>query len=714
MTIHDIKAKEVISRAGLEAFFNPETVAIIGASTDPHKIGGLPVSYCQSLGFLGRLIPINPKAAEVQGLPAFRSIADVPGSVDCAILAVPRSQILDAVRACAAKQVKALLVFSAGFAEADEQGRAAQKELASIARASGMRILGPNCLGLMNIENGFAGTFTNALEVEGTHVRGWPKLGSTGIVSQSGAIGSYILSHLRERGLGVSKWITTGNQIDVDVSECIAFLAGDPATRVIVTYLEGTSDGAKFAAALEKAAVNGKPVLVLKVGATAKGAEAVQSHTATLAGEDRVYDAVIERMGALRVDSIVDLVDLTAALVSSDPRGSRRTVAISTSGGAAVMFTDAAERNGLSIKQLEAGVAAALAEEFPSVGTSNPIDVAGPGMADMSFIPLLSQRLVETGGFDTCLVFINHLGLVPRLFDEMRQHFSWVPKKQRHILVGICGIFDTSTRAQLEADGFWVVEDPSRCIKLVAMLDRARFSATRPSLLSLPANASEQLDTLHEAASKEFVARWGIQVSRDVIVQSPIEAVEATRKLGLPVAAKLLSRTIIHKSDVGGVMLNLRTEAEVEAAFNAIRTAAEGLSNSEFEGVLISAMESGKAELIVGTRNDPVFGPVIAVGFGGTLVELLDDVQIDLPPLSVAEAERMIRSLRGFPLLDGVRGGAPLDVEAVAELISHLSQGVVAEGGKVHSVELNPVLVRPRGAGCVAVDSVVKLFKALP
>jgi acyl-CoA synthetase (NDP forming) len=246
------------------------------------------------------------------------------------------------------------------------------------------------------------------------------------------------------------------------------------------------------------------------------------------------------------------------------------------------------------------------------------------------------------------------------------------------------------------------------------MLDRARFSATRPSLLSLPANASEQLDTLHEAASKEFVARWGIQVSRDVIVQSPIEAVEATRKLGLPVAAKLLSRTIIHKSDVGGVMLNLRTEAEVEAAFNAIRTAAEGLSNSEFEGVLISAMESGKAELIVGTRNDPVFGPVIAVGFGGTLVELLDDVQIDLPPLSVAEAERMIRSLRGFPLLDGVRGGAPLDVEAVAELISHLSQGVVAEGGKVHSVELNPVLVRPRGAGCVAVDSVVKLFKALP
>jgi acyl-CoA synthetase (NDP forming) len=682
-------------RRGLDKLLRPSSIAIIGASDEPSRIGGRPLAYLRAAGFRGPLYPVNSKRSVVQGLQAYPTIADVPGPVDFAVIAVAAAQAVAAVGDCAARGVGAAVIFTAGFAEVGPAGAVLQDRIAAIARESGMRVLGPNCLGLFSTANAFYPTFTTSLD------RGLPKPGRLSIVSQSGAFGSHLYFTAIGRGLGMRHWIATGNEVDVDVAECLHWVAEDPGTDVIMAYTEGVKDGARFIAALEAARTRRKPVIFMKVGRSALGAAVVTSHTAALAGADAVYDAVLRRHGAYRARSAEEMVDIAYAAGRGVYPASERLGLITISGGVGALMADDAGERGLQLPPMPEEAQRRLKELVPFASPRNPIDLTAQPFNDIKLVARNLEIALREGGYDSVIAFFSSVAGSPAIAEPMRQAIRELRSLRPDCLFVLSALVPDALKAAYEADGVPVFEDPSRAVAAVAALAgfgrSFRQSAHAPTPISRPKNAIRA--GMGEREAKRVLAEWGIPVLDERLARSADEAVAAFADLGGPVVLKIGSPDIQHKTEVGGVLLDLRDAEAVRQGYAALAAHAPE--------VLVAPYVTGGVEVIVGAKRDPVFGPVAMVGLGGVFVEVLQDVALRPAPVDKGEALAMIGELRGRAVLAGARGRPAADTRALADAVAALSRFAAAHADEIESVDINPFLVLPEGHGAVALDALI-------
>ena len=688
----------------LEPLFRPRSIAVLGASSSPTRIGGRPVAGLIANRFEGAIYPVNPRSETIQGLPAFASVKDIPHPVDLAICTVPASALMQVLRECADKGVGALLVFTAGFAEIGERG--AQEAMAGLAREAGIRLMGPNCMGMVNFRSRAIGSFHPAFceEVEP---------GAIGLVSQSGAFGALCYTLARERGQSLSYMFTTGNEADVDVGDCIAFLAEDPDTRAILLYMEGCRDGPKLLEALARARANGKPVIAIKLGRTAAGAAAAASHTAALAGEDAVYDAIFRQLGVYRAESIEEFFDIARSCVVGTLPVNDRVAMITVSGGVGVLMADDADRRGLVVSPMPEAAQRRMLALVPFAAPRNPIDVTGQILNDFSLLDQAVDLATESGDYGSVISFQGSVGRNPDMREGSRR--GWLRRKAEHpgVHFAVCGFSAPDYVRDLEAAGIAVYEEATHATRAIAaMAGFARSFRTRRSRPAAVRPAALPDGPLNELATLEVLAAAGVPVVPARHARTGREAAAAAAALGFPVAVKVLSPDLLHKSEAGGVRLGVGDEAAAAEAFDSIAAACrEAAPQATIEGCLVASMMTGGVETILGAQRDPVFGPIVMFGLGGIFVEALGDVTFRAAPFDETEAHAMIRSIAAWPVLTGLRGQPACDLDALAAALSRLSLFAAANEATVESLDVNPFLVRPEGA--VALDAVL-LRRALP
>lgn len=696
---------------GIDALFRPRSVAILGASTDRARIGGRPVYGLRVAGFAGPVYPVNPKYGEVAGYPCYPALEAVPGDVDLALVALPAAQIPAALAQCVAKRVRAASIFSSGFAELGGASGTIEADLARAARAAGVRLLGPNCMGTMNPALGFIGTFTSTI---GDHA---PEAGPVSVASQSGAFGAHVFTLLRRVPVGIDLWATTGNQADVEIADCIEYMAHSARTRVIAVCVEGVRDGVKFARALATAAAHGKPVVVLKLGRSAVGAAAVASHTAALAGSDAVFDAVLKAHGAYRAQRVDEFVEVVQAL-GLGRRPAAPTLGIaSVSGGFGVLMADAAADLRLALPPLPAAAQARLRALVPFAATRNPLDLTAQFINEPALVEPMLDAVLDAADYGSLLLFIGAAGDIPALIDRLLPGLVRVAQRHGDRVLALCGLTQRDTRMRLQQAGFLVFEDPTLAVMALAALAHrggrpsgvpdsvTEVRPAPPLLAAMAAPAGPAAPTtLDEWEAKALLRAAGIGVVEGRVARSTDEAVEAARALGYPVAMKVLSAAITHKTDVGGVRLDLADDAAVRSAHAGIVADVRARAGLAVGAVLVERMARGGVELILGVQRDPVFGPVVLVGLGGIHVETLADTALRVCPIDADGAHAMLRELKGFGVLAGARGD-PLDVAALAETLARLSRFACDHAADIASVDINPYLLT-RTSG-VALDAVI-------
>ena len=693
-----------IDTASLSALFAPRSIAVVGASTEKTKIGGRPVDFLARLGYAGAIFPVNARAVEVQGLKAYASLLAIPSAVDLAILAVPAEGVLPVVEEAAAKGVKSVVIFSSGFAEVDEGGRHQQSRMAVIAKQAGMRILGPNCLGFANVAMKAYASFSPVIGI------GQATPGRVAIVSQSGAFGAYAYSLARDRGLGLSHWIATGNEADVDVADCIGWLAEAADTNVILAYVEGAKDGGKLITALEMARAAGKPVIVTKVGRTALGSAAAASHTSALAGEDAVYDGILRQCGAFRARTIEEFFDVGYAVSRCGLPKSNRIGIVTVSGGVGVLMADDAIEHGLDVVEMPASAQTAIKALVPFASPRNPLDTTGQVSADRTLLERSVEVMLGTGQYDLLATFQSAAGLSNEFGPQMAELAAKVRGRHPELAMASCALLRPEVRMSIEATGALAFEDPSRMIRTLGGLAKLGAAQKLPPALTFDpiAPVSMPHGSLNEADALALLAKAGVPVVPSQVCRTPEAAVDAAQRFGFPVVVKIASRDILHKSDIGGVRLGLPDAASVRAAYDVVTGAARRHApDAVIDGVLVAPMISDGVECIIGVQTDPAFGPVVMFGLGGVLVEVLKDVSFRAAPFGVAVALAMIREIKGYLVLEGVRGKPAADIDALAHALVAVSRFAAGARDRLVTLDINPFVVRPKGKGAIALDAVV-------
>ncbi len=687
----------------IDSLLGARSVAVLGASDDPTRIGGRPIAYMKEAGFAGPVYPVNPKRETVQGLPAYPSIADVPGPVDQVIVAVAAGQVLPTLEACAQKGVRSAVVFSAGFAEMGPEGAKAQDEIAALARRTGMRVLGPNCLGVFNAEAGLVSTFTTTID------RGPPFPGHIALVSQSGAYGSHLYYLCRLKGLGVTHFVTTGNECDVTVAETLLAFAEDERTSMIVAYAEGVTDGDLLIEAFETARRNEKPVAFMKVGRSAVGAEAISSHTAALAGADRVYDAVFRQFGVHRARTTEELIDIAYAARKKVYPAGRALGLVTISGGAGVLMADAASEEGFDVRPMPEDAQRRLKELLPFAAPRNPVDITAQAFNRMDLVARNMEIMLGEGDYDAVLAFFT---TVPgsSLGKPLREAMSEGIRGYGDRLIALSIVAPEETVKAYEDDGMLVYEDPTRALVALRALTRFGewFAKGRERPAVPPADTPLPDGALDEHRSKAILRAAGLPVLDERTAATAADAAAAAEAIGFPVVLKVLSPDILHKTEVGGIRVGLGDGAAVAAAFEAMMAEVRSKRpEARIEGAIVAPMVSGGVETILGVTRDPVFGPVVLFGLGGILTEVLEDVSLRVAPFDREEALSMIHEIRGVKVLQGARGAPPADVDALADALVALSRFAAAHADDLETLDLNPVVALPEGRGCIALDALV-------
>lgn len=687
----------------LRPLFAPRSIAVVGASATPGKIGATALSLLQHAGFRGSIYPVSPGKKEIAGLKAYSSVLDIDASVDMAIFAVPASQAPIALSECLRKGVRAGVMFTSGFAELGEEGARTQANMAKEARRGGMRLLGPNCLGIANYRArmfaSFSPVFASVPETAG-HMA---------LVSQSGAFGGYAATAAQDLGVALSFWMTTGNEADVDLADGLAFLADDPQTRVILAYMEGCRNGPKLCKALEKCRQARKPIVILKVGRTEVGAEAASSHTASLAGADNIYGAIFRQYDAYRAETIDEWFDVGRAAANGRFPASARTALVTVSGGVGVFMADEAVDRGLDVAPLDDQSQAAIKNLVPFAGTRNPIDITGQVVADIG----LFEKTIETvAACDHASVVAFHgaIGRSPVPGGKLLSAWSGFRARHPDKVVAIAGASTRELDEAYSANGCLTFQDPGRAVRAIAALHRLRAAFDRPKrpFASVTSQQSLPKRTLTEVESLAVLTAAGVPAVPHRLSSNADEAVNAARDIGYPVALKIVSPDILHKSDVGGVALSLANDDQVRHAFDRVMDKAKTAApQARLDGCLVAHMVRGGVEVILGVQSDPAFGPMVMFGLGGVMVEVLHDVSFRAAPFEEDEALRMIAETKAALILKGVRGGPPADIEALARVLSRLSAFAFRHADQIKSIDINPVLVRPIGQGVVALDAVI-------
>jgi acyl-CoA synthetase (NDP forming) len=686
----------------LSRFFHARSIAIIGASTDPTKLGGRPIRINKELGFKGIVYPVHPSADQVQGLPACNSITQLPeGTVDCALVAVPQKHVKRTIEELGDRKVPLAIILSSGFAEHSDEGAREQSAILDIARQSGMRIIGPNSMGGISFETGISATFTSVSEHEG---RTYPRLGKVSIASQSGFVGSHLMGLLRDRGIGIAKWLATGNQADVDIADVVQHYADDDISKIIVVYVEGINNAGPLRQALATARARGKKVIALKVGRTDFGARAIASHTAALVGNFDAYDAEFRRQGVLLADSLDELADLAAALdTGRDISGTNFGIA-TVSGGFGILMSDVAASTGMQLPELPVDLQSALTSYYPLASTRNPVD-----MGSLSRIGPAVGALLK-GPFDAVAVGAGHFGLIRSQVETLLGEFRSFREQFPASFIGLSALLSDEWRAAFQDAGVFTCEDPSRLVHTMARLSRIEpYSAPQGDVdrsIIPDLDVHELRDAKDEKAARSIMRRCGIPVASDELATSAAEAVRIATALGGKVVLKIASPDIAHKSEVGGVLLGLAGESAVRDGFSTIMSRArEACPEARLDGVLVSPLIEDGLEILVGFTTDAVFGPIVAVALGGVLVEVLKDKVVEIAPFGKDVALRMVQSLKGAALLHGFRGRPPVDVEAIADVISRVSIFAAKYAHAVESLEINPLIARSDGV--IAVDALL-------
>lgn len=692
----------------LDHIFRPRSVAIVGASNDPSRISGRPLRYLKERGFKGKIYPINPTRDVVQGMKAWPSLADLPEAPDVAILAIPSTLIPGVLRDGAVIGLKGAIIMSSGFAEAGEEGAVLQAEITAIAQETGIRILGPNCVGLFCTNINFYGTFTQSID------RDVPPLGGVAVVSQSGAYGGYIAYLASQRGLGINYWVTTGNEADLEVGECIAWLAGRDDVKVIALYLEGVRKGPAFREGLARARAAGKPVIAMKVGRSAAGEKAAQSHTASMAGSDDVYDAIFRDYGVYRATTTEEQLDIAEACLTGPYPVGRKLGILTLSGGVGVQMCDAAEVYGLDVATMPEDAGRKLKKLLPFAAVGNPIDTTAQVMNDMSLLSENIRIVLEEGGYDMIVFFLTTTPAADAYAIPIRDAILKGLRGKKDKLVVLCMGAREEIRKSYREMGFLVYQDADRAVQIAGALThfgQAFATVPRPAPVPLGRRV-EGTGPMSEHAAKKVLALAGVPFLTEVLATTAEEATRAAKTAGGPVAMKVASPDIQHKTEIGGVALNVAT-VNVRAAFHRLtHNVAEKAPDATLEGILVAPMAPKGIEVIVGTITDAVFGPVVMFGMGGILVELVPDVTFQPAPFDLDTAREMVARIKAAPLFDGYRGAPKADTEALAQLLSNLSLFAAANAGTVQSIDLNPVLVLEDGKGVVALDAVIERSSA--
>lgn len=691
----------------LEALFNPGSVALIGASSDPERIGGRPLRFMLEGGFAQPIYPVNRSKGMIQGLQSYGSVLEIPHPVDQAIICVPVAGVEQAVRDSLEKGVKAIQILTAGFAEVDAAGRELQDRIVGLCQAAGVRLLGPNSLGLLNVPSRFFATFSTFLN------GAKPLPGQISLATQSGAFGSAAYGAATLRGLGFNKIVATGNEADVDVAESIEYLADDPGTSIICAALESTHDGKHLRRALLKAAKAGKPVVIMKVGRTELGAAAAATHTGSLAGNDMVYDTVFRECGAWRASSIDEMLDIaylytvTGQLPVNDELG-----IVTGSGGIGILMADEASDLGLQLPPLPAAAKAAALELLPFAVAANPLDMT----AQVTSVPSGTSRTLEVmlqhTSYGTVAGYLAHVGLSPERFLSTQNEFIALKQRYPERLMVMVMLSRPEVNSALEQAKIAVFDDPNRAVRALVALTRIKewrddLYVPAPDTAA-PAKPLTLAATSTESGAKQVLADAGLPVPQEAVCTSADAAAAFATQCGFPVVAKIVSPDIAHKTEVGGVILNLADAAAVHAAYGTlIQRASQAKPEARLEGVLIAPMLKGGVEVLLGLHRDPTFGQMVMYGSGGTAVELYKDVAMASAPLTPSRAKALLEQVRATQLLRGWRGGPQYDEAALLQAICRLSDFAIANQQQLESVDINPLVVRESGAACL--DAVIVL-----
>jgi len=689
----------------LEMFFNPRSVAVIGASATPKKLGNDVMKNLISGGFKGDIYPINPRTPEILGFQAYPSVLDVPGPVDLVVIVVPAKVVPSVLEESGKKGVRGAIIITAGFREAGPDGVAAEDEIVEIAKRYGIRLVGPNCLGVIHTYASLNASFAPVT----------PAKGSIAFMSQSGALGTAILDYAAAENIGFSHFVSLGNKADVDDVSLLEAWGEDDDTKVIIAYIEGVGDGAAFIDAATKA-TRKKPIIAVKSGRTASGSKAVSSHTGSLAGSDVAYDSGFTQAGVLRADSVQELFDYSTAFAYQPLLKGNRIAIVTNAGGPGVMATDSLERNGLALATLSAETEATLGESLPpAANVHNPVDVLGDAKSDRYATAL--QLVLDDPGVDGVLVILTPQAMTE--CEETAERVVEVSKKATKPIMA-CWMGGTRTKKgnRLLADNqVPTYPFPERATSaLGAMLkyhnvlqlpagEVMRYDVDKTAVANLFAEVRKDgRTTIGDAEAQVILKAYGIRTPLSDVGATPDEAVALCNEIGYPVVMKIASPDILHKSDVGGIIVNVKDDDEAREAFDTlIERAKAHKPDAVVWGAQVQEMVTDAREIIIGMNRDPQFGPLVMFGLGGIYVEVLKDVTFRVAPMSAYQAKSMVESIRSYPLLRGVRGQAPADLDAVVDTILRISQ-LVTDFPEIAELDINPLLVRNEGDGAVAVD----------
>jgi acyl-CoA synthetase (NDP forming) len=692
--------------SGIHHFLWPKSIAIIGASTDPSRIGGRPLAYMCKMGYEGLLFPVNPNHQCVQGIRAFETVASLPEAPDLAIVAVPFAAVQASIEDLGRLGAKWAIIFSAGFAEAGALGAELQRKLGTVSRAYGMRILGPNCIGAFNARNACYATFSSSLE------NGFPAKGRIAIASQSGAYGTHLFAAARALGLGVPTFISTGNEVDVSLGEVIGALVEDDEVDVIAAYAEGIREANSFVAALEAARCARKPVVMMKVGRSAGGAAAAQSHTAALAGEDFVTNSVLDEFGVVRARSTEELLDVVRMALRRVFPVNITLGVLTVSGGAGVLICDEAAANDLPMPALAEAAQADLLALVPYAAVRNPVDCTAQVLNDYTLIGRFADIIVDQGGYSAVLSFFSQLGESDTVAPLLRRELREVLRRHPGRLHVLSILAPPERLREFEDDGFVVFTDPSRAVVAIRAMGTLGEAFARPAARVSTRDEPIEIPEvrLNETEAKRLLAAYGIKSVPERVCRSSQEAATAAEQIGYPVVMKILSPDIPHKSEMGGVLLGLKSKVDVRAGFAMLhQRALQCQPGAKVQGVIVARQMQGGVECILGIQRDPVFGPVAIFGLGGILVEILAEIVCRRCPFDQHTAKRMILGSKAARVLAGVRGNRRADVDALAVQLAKLSQFAARAGARLQSIDLNPVLVLAEGEGAFALDAFIQL-----
>jgi acetate---CoA ligase (ADP-forming) len=690
----------------LEAIFAPQSVAIVGASPDPAKLGHRVLRNVVENGYAGRIVPIHPTASHVLDLPAYPAISAVPEQIDLAVIVVPPQVVLPVVEECGKHGVRGLVVITAGFKEVGGAGKDLERRLVEMVRGYGMRMVGPNCLGIIDTTTRLNASFAALM----------PNPGEIAFMSQSGALCTAILDWSKNEGIGFSRFVSLGNKADVDEVALLNAWGGDPQNRVILAYLEGIGDGKAFVQTAREVTKR-TPVIAIKSGTTQAGTRAISSHTGSLAGSEKAYEAAFRQSGILRAQSMEELFDFALAFAYQPLIAGNRLAIVTNAGGPGIIATDAAEHSGLALAQFTPATIERLQRDLPpTASVFNPIDVIGDARSDRYRVAL-AAALADPNVDAALILFTPQAGSEPEETARVIAELS--ANQPKPVVASYMGAASLGPALKLlNAHRIPNYPFPERAISALAAMVRQRAWMDRP----LGQYAQFEVDAervrgvfarvrasgrveLGEIESREVIEAYGMRLPQSRLARSPEEAAQIAAEFGFPVVMKISSPDILHKSDIGGVKVGVADAAAARDTYELIEYRARKYSPSAtIWGVLVQEMVPKGREILVGVNRDPQFGPLVAFGMGGIYVEVLKDVAFRLAPITRQAAQEQVREIRTYPLLRGVRGEPPADITAAEEVILRVSQ-LVTDFPEIVEMDINPLVVHNQGEGAIVLDA---------